>query len=61
MRKALRKSFEGRPGVVHLDVPENIMNGKFKARSRSSTPHRYRDIEPADADRRTRSRAPRQS
>uniref|UniRef100_Q07LP9 Thiamine pyrophosphate enzyme TPP binding domain protein n=1 Tax=Rhodopseudomonas palustris (strain BisA53) TaxID=316055 RepID=Q07LP9_RHOP5 len=24
LRKALRKSFEGRPGVVHLDVPENI-------------------------------------
>jgi len=30
MRKALRRSYEGRPGVVHLDVPENIMNGKFK-------------------------------
>ena len=26
-RKALRRSFEGRPGVVHLDVPETIMNG----------------------------------
>lgn len=26
-RKALRCSFEGRPGVVHLDVPETIMNG----------------------------------
>lgn len=26
-RRALRKSFDGRPGVVHLDVPENIFNG----------------------------------
>lgn len=30
-RKALRACWEGRPGVVHLDVPENLMNGKFKA------------------------------
>lgn len=30
MRRALRTSFQGRPGVVHLDVPENIMNGSFK-------------------------------
>ncbi len=25
-RKAIRESFTGRPGVVHLDVPESIMN-----------------------------------
>lgn len=30
-RKALRACWEGRPGVVHLDVPETLMNGKFKA------------------------------
>ncbi len=30
MRRALRTSFRGRPGVVHLDVPENVMNGTFK-------------------------------
>ncbi len=30
-RKALRASWEGRPGVVHLDIPETLMNGKFKA------------------------------
>jgi len=29
-RAALRNCYEGRPGVVHLDVPETIMNGKFK-------------------------------
>ena len=30
VRKALRRSWEGRPGVVHVDVPESLMNGKFK-------------------------------
>lgn len=30
MRAALRASYTGRPGVVHLDVPENLMNGKAK-------------------------------
>jgi len=30
MRRALRTSWKGRPGVVHLDVPEDIMNGTFK-------------------------------
>ncbi len=29
-RKAFRKAWQGRPGVVHLDVPENIMNAKAK-------------------------------
>ncbi|NOZ00795.1 MAG: thiamine pyrophosphate-binding protein [Deltaproteobacteria bacterium] len=27
VRKALRACYEGRPGVVHLDVPEDLMNG----------------------------------
>src|ERR1035437_2927452 len=31
MRAALRECWDGRPGVVHLDVPENLMNGKVKA------------------------------
>jgi acetolactate synthase I/II/III large subunit len=30
VRQAFRKTWQGRPGVVHIDVPENIMNGKFK-------------------------------
>ncbi|MFO1220149.1 MAG: thiamine pyrophosphate-binding protein [Burkholderiaceae bacterium] len=46
MRKALRKSWEGRPGVVHLDVPENIMNGKFKAAAAAWAPSQYRRIDP---------------
>src|SRR5688572_2713748 len=29
-RKALRISWQGRPGVVHLDVPENILNGTYE-------------------------------
>ncbi len=29
-RKVFRKAWQGRPGVVHLDVPENIMNSKAK-------------------------------
>jgi acetolactate synthase-1/2/3 large subunit len=50
VRKALRKSWEGRPGVVHLDVPETIMNGKFKAevvtgrRTSTATPCRQRRL-----------------
>ncbi len=46
VRKALRRSHEGRPGVVHLDVPENIMNGKFKADIAYWTPSQYRATEP---------------
>ncbi len=30
-RAALRASYTGRPGVVHLDVPENLMNGKTRS------------------------------
>lgn len=30
LRRALRISYEGRPGVVHVDVPESIMNGAFE-------------------------------
>ncbi len=46
LRKALRKSYEGRPGVVHVDVPETIMNGKVKADVAFWAPHQYRHTEP---------------
>ncbi len=46
MRKALRRSHEGRPGVVHLDVPETVMNGKVKAEVALWAPHQYRRTEP---------------
>ena len=45
VRKALRKSYEGRPGVVHLDVPENIMNTKVKADVGYWSPAQYRNTE----------------
>ena len=48
VRKALRKSYEGRPGVVHVDVPENIMNGKVKAEVAFWAPHQYRQTEPIE-------------
>jgi acetolactate synthase-1/2/3 large subunit len=46
LRKALRKSWEGRPGVVHVDVPETIMNGKVKADVAFWEPHQYRHTDP---------------
>ncbi|MDJ0923324.1 MAG: thiamine pyrophosphate-binding protein [Acidimicrobiia bacterium] len=33
LRTALRWCYRGRPGVVHLDVPESIINGKAKPAS----------------------------
>ena len=48
VRKALRKSWEGRPGVVHVDVPENIMNGKVKADVAFWTPQQYRTLDPLE-------------
>ena len=41
MRRALRISYRGRPGVVHVDIPENIINGKFKGED-FWEPHQYR-------------------
>ncbi|ODU09133.1 MAG: thiamine pyrophosphate-binding protein [Rubrivivax sp. SCN 71-131] len=46
MRKALRRSWSGRPGVVHLDVPETIMNGKVKAEVPIWPPAQYRPLAP---------------
>ncbi len=31
LRQALRISYQGRPGVVHLDVPENFINGNMNS------------------------------
>ncbi len=45
-RTALRHCYEGRPGVVHLDVPETIMNGKVKAEVATWQPHQYRRVDP---------------
>jgi len=45
MRRCLRLSYRGRPGVVHLDVPEDLMNGKDKANG-FLRPPQYRRIDP---------------
>lgn len=45
MRRALRLSFHGRPGVVHLDVPEDLINGKMEAPD-FWPPERYRRTRP---------------
>ena len=44
LRRAFRISYRGRPGVVHVDVPEDIMNGKTEAQ-RFILPQNYRRME----------------
>jgi acetolactate synthase-1/2/3 large subunit len=51
-RRALRHAFDGRPGVVHLDVPETVMNGT-QPDEPSRPPSSYRTtsaLEPSQAD-----------
>jgi acetolactate synthase-1/2/3 large subunit len=49
-RRAARVSWSGRPGVVHLDVPESIMNGVFDADGIDlRPPAEYRRTTPIDA------------
>lgn len=54
MRRAFRISHRGRPGVVHVDVPENVMNGSFTTNeSFGAPPSSYRvtaPLAPARAD-----------
>ncbi|MDF2856195.1 MAG: thiamine pyrophosphate-binding protein [Neobacillus sp.] len=45
LRTALRKCYEGRPGVVHLDIPENILNTPVKCDLTFWEPHQYRVTE----------------
>ena len=57
LRRALRRSFEGRPGVVHVTIPEDVLNGSHDAEPDVLAPARYRRTEPLapsrDAVRRT--------
>lgn len=47
MRQAFRYSYKGRPGVVHVDIPENFMNGKFDFDdSCVQEPSQYRNTTP---------------
>ncbi len=48
-RRAARISWMGRPGVVHLDVPETVMNGVFEADAIDlRPPQAYRRTEPIE-------------
>jgi len=48
-RRAARISWSGRPGVVHLDVPETVMNGVFEADGIDlRPPQTYRRTEPVE-------------
>lgn len=50
MRRALRTSFEGRPGVVHVDIPESVLNSAFELEADwLRPPSRYRPTEPLAA------------
>jgi acetolactate synthase-1/2/3 large subunit len=47
MKQAFRKCWEGRPGVVHVDCPETVMNGKHNfSETDFLPPHTYRRVEP---------------
>jgi len=49
-RKALRACFDGRPGVVHLDVSESIFNGPVPVSPFDiRPPSAYRNVEPQPA------------
>ena len=46
MRRAFRVSYEGRPGVVHVAVPEDIINGSFDRDMPVLKPEQYRPVFP---------------
>jgi acetolactate synthase-1/2/3 large subunit len=50
LRRAFRESFRGRPGVVHVDVPEDLTNGEFEVTpAMLLRPEQYRRTQPATA------------
>ncbi|ASW54441.1 thiamine pyrophosphate-binding protein [Plantactinospora sp. KBS50] len=51
LRRALRICFTGRPGVVHLDVPEDLINGPTGLGPDAvRPPHTYRRVAPLQPD-----------
>jgi acetolactate synthase-1/2/3 large subunit len=49
MRRAFRISYRGRPGVVSVTVPEDILNGSFDSVPAVLAPQQYRHTEPLEA------------
>ncbi len=47
VKRAMRTSWKGRPGVVHIDIPEDIINGKTNAIDLPD-PMRYRRQDPLE-------------
>jgi len=51
MHRAFRVSFRGRPGVVHVTIPEDVLNGASDAEPTLLRPEQYRRVAPlAPAD-----------
>lgn len=48
MQRALRVSHIGRPGVVHVTIPEDVLNGKFPFTRPVLAPSQYRRTEPIE-------------
>jgi acetolactate synthase I/II/III large subunit len=46
MHRAFRISHRGRPGVVHVTVPEDVINGRTELKVPVLEPARYRRVEP---------------
>ncbi|MFN3604283.1 MAG: thiamine pyrophosphate-binding protein [Leptonema sp. (in: bacteria)] len=42
IRMAFRKCYEGRPGVIHIDIPEDIINGEYEIPFSPLKPNQYR-------------------
>ncbi len=47
MKRAFRTSWQGRPGVVHVDIPENLLNSKTVI-GPLPQPSSYRRVEPIE-------------
>lgn len=48
LRRAFRISFDGRPGVVHVTVPEDVINGRFSSTQPVLEPSQYRRTQPIE-------------
>jgi len=46
LRRAFRIAYEGRPGAVHVTLPEDLLNGSFEVEPAPQEPARYRRTEP---------------